>query len=169
MKVQRVQWPAEAARLEDLRGAGVPRLLLLDATTAAPVVVDDLEDWIRLPALRADVDRRCETLVARLMARRRPAPVVDSWGVLAFAGGEVVLTPLEARLARVLADNFGRLVGRESLNEAGWPEGFSGRNTLDVHILRLRRRFAEVGLVIRTVRSRGYLLDLAATSTASTA
>ena len=102
-------------------------------------------------------------------ARSRPAPLIDSWGVLSFADGEVVLTPLEARLARVLVEHFGRLVGRETLNEAGWPEGFSGRNTLDVHILRLRRRFAEVGLVIRTVRSRGYLLDVAASGAATSA
>jgi len=30
---------------------------------------------------------------------------------------------------------------------------------LDVHALRLRRRLDSVGLVIRTVRSRGYLLE----------
>jgi len=30
---------------------------------------------------------------------------------------------------------------------------------LDVHIVRLRRRLAPLGLVIRTVRSRGYLLE----------
>ena len=39
--------------------------------------------------------------------------------------------------------------------------GSPGRNALDVHVLRLRRRLAPVGLVIRTVRSRGYLLEQA--------
>ncbi len=34
-----------------------------------------------------------------------------------------------------------------------------GRNVLDVHIVRLRRRLAPLELVIRTVRSRGYLLE----------
>ena len=33
------------------------------------------------------------------------------------------------------------------------------RNALDVHISRVRRRVAEVGLHIRTVRGRGYLMD----------
>ena len=34
-----------------------------------------------------------------------------------------------------------------------------GTSYLDVHVLRLRRRLAQVGLAIRTVRSRGYLLE----------
>jgi DNA-binding response OmpR family regulator len=42
----------------------------------------------------------------------------------------------------------------------GWPEGTRARNTLDVHVVRLRRRLASVGLAIHTVRSRGYLLEL---------
>ena len=42
---------------------------------------------------------------------------------------------------------------------AGWPKGAPGRNALDVHVLRLRRRLAPLGLAIRTVRVRGYLLE----------
>jgi DNA-binding response OmpR family regulator len=52
-------------------------------------------------------------------------------------------------------------VSREALAKAGWPDGAPGRNALDVHVLRLRRRLALVGLAIRTVRSRGYLLEAA--------
>jgi DNA-binding response OmpR family regulator len=36
------------------------------------------------------------------------------------------------------------------------------RNALDVRILRLRRRVADLGLAVRTVRHRGYLLEIAA-------
>ena len=46
---------------------------------------------------------------------------------------------------------------------SGWPRGAPGRNALDVHMLRLRRRIAPVGLAIKTVRSRGYLLEAAPT------
>ena len=52
--------------------------------------------------------------------------------------------------------------GREVLSKHAWPEGAPTRNALDVHILRLRRRIAELGLEIRTVRSRGYLLQTVA-------
>ena len=50
-------------------------------------------------------------------------------------------------------------MSRDVLARAGWPEGAPGRNALDVHVLRLRRRLAEVRLAIRTARSRGYLLE----------
>ncbi len=51
------------------------------------------------------------------------------------------------------------VVSREMLANSGWPDGAPGRNALDVHVLRMRRRLAPLGLVIRTVRSRGYLLE----------
>ena len=57
---------------------------------------------------------------------------------------------------------FGAVVSRSELLAAGWPEGAPGRNALDVHVLRLRRRLVPVRLAIRTVRSRGYLLEPAA-------
>ena len=47
-----VRWPEEEARLERLRAAGSPRLLLVGEDLAAPEPVDPLEDWIRLPAAR---------------------------------------------------------------------------------------------------------------------
>jgi DNA-binding response OmpR family regulator len=58
-----------------------------------------------------------------------------------------------------MLDKLGAVVTREALSRAGWPAGAPGRNALDVHVLRLRRRVAPLGLVIRTVRSRGYLLE----------
>ena len=69
------------------------------------------------------------------------------------------LPPVEGRLARVLIDRLGAVVSRDALTRAGWPDGAPGRNALDVHVLRLRRRLATVELAIRTVRSRGYLLE----------
>jgi DNA-binding response OmpR family regulator len=71
----------------------------------------------------------------------------------------VSLPPVEARLTRVLIERLGAVVGRDTLSRAGWPHGSPGRNALDVHVLRLRRRLVPLGLVIRTVRSRGYLLE----------
>jgi hypothetical protein len=58
-----------------------------------------------------------------------------------------------------LLDRFGAVVSRDNLSRTGWPMGAPGRNALDVHMLRLRRRIAPLGLAIRTVRSRGYLLE----------
>jgi DNA-binding winged helix-turn-helix (wHTH) protein len=58
-----------------------------------------------------------------------------------------------------LLERYGSVVSRETLTSAGWPGGAPGRNALDVHVLRLRRRLDPIGLAIRTVRSRGYLLE----------
>jgi DNA-binding response OmpR family regulator len=58
-----------------------------------------------------------------------------------------------------LLDRQGAVVSREALARSGWPDGAPGRNALDVHVLRLRRRIDGIGLAIRTVRSRGYLLE----------
>jgi DNA-binding response OmpR family regulator len=79
--------------------------------------------------------------------------------VLRVDGSWVSLPPVEARLASALLGRYGSVVGRDALAASGWPSGAPGRNALDVHVLRLRRRIAPLQLNIRTVRSRGYLLE----------
>jgi DNA-binding response OmpR family regulator len=66
---------------------------------------------------------------------------------------------VEARLMTALLDRQGAVVSRDALGRSGWPDGAPGRNALDVHVLRLRRRIDGIGLAIKTVRSRGYLLE----------
>jgi hypothetical protein len=156
-----VRWPLEAERRANLAGRGAPRLLLIDEGHEPPEPADCLEDWVRVPVVEADVDRRLVALSKRLAAHSPPRPELDGDGVLRFGPTWVPLPPVEARLTRPLLDRFGAVVGREALARSGWPNGAPGRNALDVHVLRLRRRLAPVGLVIRTVRSRGYLLELA--------
>jgi len=58
-----------------------------------------------------------------------------------------------------MVDRFGAVVTRETLADRAWPTGVPTRNALDVHVLRLRRRIASLGLEIHTVRSRGYLMQ----------
>lgn len=72
----------------------------------------------------------------------------------------VSLPPIEHRLAEVLLEKPAAVVSREALSRAGWPGESATRNALDVHMLRLRRRIEPLGLSIRTVRSRGYVLDV---------
>lgn len=157
-----VRYPGEAAKRERLSLERVPRLLLVEASEPPPSGDDPLEDWIRVPATEADVLARITTLSSRAGAAAATVPVLDGDGVLRLAGAWVSLPPVEARLTRALLDRIGAVVSRDALGRAGWPDGAPGRNALDVHVLRLRRRLAPLGLVIRTVRSRGYLLEQAA-------
>jgi DNA-binding response OmpR family regulator len=168
MDVVLVRWPEETEHLADLRGLGVPRLLLVGPDSAPPDAIDPLEDWVRLPAEDRDVRARVATLEARA-ATGGVRPELDEDGLLRFRERWVSLSPVERLLAGALVDRFGAVVGRDSLSKQAWPDGAPTRNALDVHILRLRRRIAELGLEIRTVRSRGYLLQAAAASRAGIA
>jgi DNA-binding response OmpR family regulator len=135
-------------------------------------VADCLEDWIRIPAAENEVRARVDALAVRSQAHTdnghghgngaaaHPAgPDLDDFGVLRVNGAWVALPPLEARLAEALLERLGAVTSRDLLIRAGWPTGAPGRNALDVHVLRLRRRLTPVGLAIRTVRSRGYLME----------
>jgi DNA-binding response OmpR family regulator len=159
MDVVLVRWPTERRRREQLREQDSPRLLLVEPDAPAPVTTDLFEDWVRLPASEADVKARVQGLEGRVEAFGPVVPDLDDDGVLRFGSRWVSIPPVEARLLQVLVERFDSVVGREALTKAGWPAKSLGRNALDVHVLRLRRRIEPVGLAVRTVRSRGYLLE----------
>jgi two-component system OmpR family response regulator len=156
-----VRWPQDAETRERLLREGRARLLLVESGSTPPMVEDPLEDWVRVPAPDADVQARLDTLMLRTRSRRGVAPSLDDDGVIRHDGLWASLPPVEARITRLLLDRFGAVVSRDALARAGWPDGAPGRNALDVHVLRLRRRLSGVHLAIRTVRSRGYLLEVA--------
>lgn len=133
--------------------------MLLEDGAPPPPTADDLEDWIRVPAGEEDLRARVDGLRRRVEARVHPSPVLDDDGVLRLGDRWVSLPPVEARLTAALLDRYGAVVSRDALARAGWPTGAPGRNALDVHMLRLRRRLSPLALAIRTVRSRGYLLE----------
>ena len=159
MDVVLLRWPAEGGRRQRMSVTGEARLLLVEDGQPPPCLVDCLEDWIRVPAAEEDVRARVDALAARSEAHEHRRPGIDPNGVLRYNRGWVSLPPLEARLTATLLERFGAVVGREALIRAVWPGQAPGRNALDVHILRLRRRLRPLGLAIRTVRSRGYLLE----------
>lgn len=156
-----MRWPSQRDLRERLRTTGRARLLLVEDGTPPPSVTDLAEDWIRLPADPVDVQARLAGLTARIANLNLDVPRIDSSGIMRFGGRHSSLPPLEARLAAVLVDHFRSVTSRAELTAAGWPNDEPGRNALDVHILRLRRRLEPLGLRLRTVRSRGYLLETA--------
>ncbi|CAN5481497.1 hypothetical protein BH20ACT2_BH20ACT2_23380 [soil metagenome] len=158
MDVTQLRWPDEQRRRAQFRDVGALVLLVVGEGTAPPADLAGTEDWIRLPAGDADVAARIDGLRRRGGGVLAP-PDLDDDGLLRVDGRWVSLPPVEARLNRALLGRFGAVVSRDTLAGAGWPAGAPGRNALDVHVLRLRRRVAGVDLAIRTVRSRGYLLE----------
>ena len=60
----------------------------------------------------------------------------------------------------------GRVVPKESIVStlSSWETDFS-ENSVEVYVHRLRKRFGDLGVIIRTVRGFGYLLESAAVPT----
>jgi len=158
-EVNRLAWPEERERRQELAAGGRPRLLLVAADSAPPVAADEVEDWIRMPAPPDDVEARVLGLLRRVEAREACRPRIDHEGVVRHGDAWTALPPVEARLVQTMLDRLDAVVSRSALERAGWPAGTPARNTLDVHIHRLRRRLGDVSLQVRTVRARGYLLE----------
>ena len=114
---------------------------------------DPIESLIErvISIIRDDTKRaRVEALSRRAPAMPVPPPELDHDGVLRFDGRWVAIPPVEARLVEALVGRIDAVVSRDELARAGWPGGSPGRNALDVHMLRLRRRIEPLGLQIRT-------------------
>lgn len=115
--------------------------------------------------------------LARVKVRlRRPSPSLDgheapialgeivldpSRQQLTVRGGEVALAPKEFALLRVLMENHGRVVTRQTLLDKVWGYDFEGeQQTVSVHIRWLREKIEQDSAHPRhilTVRSRGYM------------
>lgn len=87
--------------------------------------------------------------------------VVDFNALTAWRGGEkLAITPNEYKLLRVLTENAGRILTRQSLLERLWDSGgnFIDDHTLTVTMNRLRAKIEdEAHSYIQTVRGMGYI------------
>jgi len=158
MDVALIQWPSDETLRIELEERRQPRLLLVEAGAAPPHCLDALEDWVRLPVSPSDRRARMLTLQQRAEGGGPATPTLTEDGGLVFRGSTIQLSAHQADLARVMIDRFGAVVSRETLYRAAWPDRDVIDNNLDVTIGRLRRRLGHMGLRVRTVRSRGYLL-----------
>lgn len=158
MDVALIRWPADEDLRADLAERGHPRLLLVEPDSEPPLCADVLEDWVRLPVSPTDRNARIKALESRMGGDDRPRPTLDQHGTLEYRELRAQLPPTQAELIRPLVERFGAVVSRQTLIEAAWPEAEAPANTLDVTMSRLRRQLHSLGLRIRTVRSRGYLL-----------
>lgn len=148
--------------------------------------LDSLDD--RVAGLNAGADDyltkpfdfpELEARLRALMRRTRPAGASTELGRLAFdrdarratlAGEAVELSPREWMLLDLLLSQRDRVVTKEQITQA-WAVDRSeatvansvgntaGNNAIEVYIHRLRRKLEGSGLVIRTVRGLGYLLE----------
>lgn len=161
-EVPLLRWPAQEPLRRRLADAGAPRLLLLTADHPPPGDWDELEDWIREPVDLAELEVRRQTVRSRaLLAQRRPW--FDDAGLLRVGDDWVDLSPGQVPIARLLVEQLDRVVRHDELVAACAAAGVSTHATaLKAAVGRLERRLAPVGLRLRSIRGRGYLLEVAA-------
>lgn len=157
MRVEVVHWPEEGELLARLRSARRPRLVIVDDEADPPDPPDALEDWVRTTTPARDIEIRRSQL-ARRAALVDASGRFSDVGLFSWRGGAVALSPLETRITRALLRADGAVVPRQSLEAAGWPGRAVRRSTLDTTVARLRKRLLLVGLDLRTIRNRGYIL-----------
>jgi hypothetical protein len=163
-----LRWPADETRRRDLASLGVPRFFLVDGGAAPPVCADPLEDWIRLPADERDIDARMTALRARASTGTTSArPRLDGNGRLLRSNRWVPLSPIEEQLCGLLIGEYGAVISDSRLMAAAWPNGTGTPTGLRLQMTRLRRRIADLGLEVRSVRGKGYVLQNRVTSGAA--
>ena len=73
---------------------------------------------------------------------------------------EVILAPKEFAILKILIDNLGQVVSRETLLTRVWGYDFDGNDrVVDNHIKKLRKALGNASLQIKTVFKRGYKLE----------
>ena len=78
---------------------------------------------------------------------------------MSFNGSEVDLTKNELGILRLLILNKGNIIPRDAIIDELWQsEDFIDENTLNVNIVRLRKKLTEIGLsdYLETKRGLGY-------------
>jgi len=153
-----VRWPAQSELRTRCRNKGVPRLLVVEGGAQPPISNDPIEDWVRPPVSRCDLRARVAALQKRF--NHSQVPTVDSTGTLSFGRHSITVSATQADLLRLLIDRFGKVVYRVEITQyLASRTPAPNRNSLDLHIMRLRRRLLPIDLSIRTVWGRGYLLE----------
>jgi len=151
------------------RGGTMPVLVLTARDTLADRVKGlDLgaDDYLTKPFDLPELEARVRVLIRRgqsggsALLTHGPL-VLDTAGHRAtLNGAPVELSARELGVLEVLMLWSGRVVNKEQLAEKlyGWDEEV-GSNAVEVCMHRLRRKLDPAGIVIRTIRGLGYLLE----------
>lgn len=151
------------------RGSRVP-VLVLTARDALDDRVKGLDlgadDYLTKPFDLPELEARVRALIRRGQSGggsllKHGALALDTAGRRATLNGEPLeLSARELGVLEVLMLRSGRVVNKEQLAERlyGWDEEV-GPNAIEVYVHRLRKKLEPAGVVIRTIRGLGYLLE----------
>jgi len=150
-------WPEEDDRRRRAAEAGVACLLLLGEEVVAPIC-RPTEDWIRPPVSADDLEARCRSLRSRVACIS--VPELDPDGALWFGGERVDVPVGQQPLVELLVDRYRAVVRHGELASAyAAGGGQPSDDALKAAVVRLAPRLESVGLALRSIRGRGYLLE----------
>ena len=153
-----------------IRETNTVPILMLTAMGETEARIDGLaarvDDYLSKPFEPRELVLRIEMILRR--ARTVPKPreirlgnyVFDPERDILFGGGDALrLTTTEASLLRVLAENAGRVLSRDTLTQLCEIDGTD--RMIDVQVTRLRRKIepdTKAPRYLQTVRGQGYVL-----------
>jgi two-component system response regulator TctD len=145
-------------------------VIVLTARSQVSDRVDTLDlgadDYLTKPFDFGELEARCRAVLRR---RGTPMPAViplgaaffdPSSGMLTQDGTSHTLRNRELRLLEVFARNQGQILSKSQLLDRLFPQDAEvSENAIEVYVGRLRRRLADAGVQIETVRGMGYRLS----------
>ncbi len=155
--------------LRRLRADGTAQelpVILITAKDAEPDKVLGLElgadDYIAKPFGMAELVARVRARLRRIQPNRTVLVsgdlIMDTQArIVTVQGREAPLTLKEYELLKLLMENRGAAITRETLLSRVWDYGYDGGSrTVDVHVQTLRAKLGDCGDLIETVRGVGY-------------
>ena len=164
----------EVIRQSRRAGASVPILVLSARERAADRTLGldvGADDYVGKPFDSNELLARVRALLRRSAGRVNPKLelgelVLDPATLsVTWRGRQLDLPRREFALLRLLMENHGKVISRESVQQGlyGWDEDVAS-NAVDVHVHQLRRKLHPA--LIRTLRGVGYALDERAAASA---
>lgn len=126
------------------------------------------DDYVTKPFSLAELFAKVMALLRRSkgMVRNEIITVgkikLDPYRFMVFVNDvEIILTPKEFAILKIIMDNPGKVVSRESLLIRIWGYDFEGNDrVVDNHVKKLRKALGSASTQIKTVFKRGYKLEV---------
>jgi DNA-binding response OmpR family regulator len=143
---------------QQLESVGAPRVLLVERGAPPPPRWDDLEDWLRVPVDRSELELRATTVARRADALE--LPWLDDDGLLWMRDQWCAVTDGQIPLVRLLVDHIGVVVRDEQVDEVFVDAGTSAHEeAIKTTVRRVSQTLGRLGLRLQRVRGAGYHLD----------
>lgn len=126
------------------------------------------DDYVTKPFSLAELYAKSTALLKRSKGMVRKQVMVagriklDPYGYRAYVDNkEVILAPIEFAILKILIENQGKVVSRDSLLVRIWGYDFEGNErVVDNHLKKLRKVLGSASVQIKTVFKKGYKMEV---------